>query len=188
MIQNITLNGTLFEITPTTGKVLSTDKNLETKVSGGGGGGFSRRGSGYTAPVRVTSTTTVHDQFFIEDNSGKEHSFQLSGFDLACREGNRLTVLSAAKTGKTGYYFEVINHATDKVYYNRTSLEQLCGPNKYVLFFLVIVSTFLGFEFSTAAGVTIMVFAVITALFYYTLTLNANIKKLKGAINPSSYN
>lgn len=101
------------------GKVMSTGKNMETKVQGGGGS----YGNGYTAPVRITSTTTVHDQIFLMDREGKEHAFQLQDFNVACRDGNELSVVWAIKKGgSTGPYIIVHNHNTSQTFFNEKRL------------------------------------------------------------------
>jgi hypothetical protein len=188
-MQTITLSGTTYNLQATTGKVLSTNKNLETKVSGGGGGGFARRGSGFNSPVRITSTTTVHDQIFIEDKNGKEHSFQLSGYDLAARENNTLSVLAAFKENKdSGTYFAVINHSTDKIYYKDLSVKSLCGPNKFILMGIAVIAFFIGFNLFSSKFIIAMMLIVVGLLIYYFVTLAKNTKILKSAINPSDYN
>lgn len=60
-MQTIKLNGKDYDLQSTTGKVWGSGKNMETRVSGGGGGGYTNRGTGYTAPVSITSKTIVHD-------------------------------------------------------------------------------------------------------------------------------
>jgi len=62
---------------------------METKVSGSGGGGTTFRGTGGNSNVHITSKTVVHDQIFLEGLNCREYSFQLSDFNVACREGNR---------------------------------------------------------------------------------------------------
>jgi hypothetical protein len=130
-VEELRIGSKTLSLTWFTGKVVGTTKNLETKVHGGGGGGYSSQGAGYTAPVAITSTTTVHDQLFLVDPSGKECSFQLQNFDLACRETHDVTVLWAAKKGKnTGYNVLVYNHTVNKAAYQQSSLSTLLKPWK----------------------------------------------------------
>lgn len=63
------------------GAVVGANKQLETKVHGGGGGGSTYRGTGYTAPVRISSTTTTHDLIHLADESGTEHALRLQNWD-----------------------------------------------------------------------------------------------------------
>jgi hypothetical protein len=64
---SITVGGRRFELYSFTGEVLTSEKGRSTAVHGGGGGGYSHGGTGYTAPVSISSTTTVHDQLFLRD-------------------------------------------------------------------------------------------------------------------------
>ena len=101
-----------------TGKVLQVGKNMETRVTGSGGGGFSYKGTGATSSVSISSQTIVHDQLILEDGEGVEHSFQLMHFDIAARESNVLTVLWAIKQGKeSGKVMVVRNKTTRKTYF-----------------------------------------------------------------------
>ncbi len=97
-----------------TGKVASAEKQLETKVSGGGGGGGSYRGTGYTAPVTVSSTTTTHDAIYLVDGSGQEHALRLQDWDLSVREGHELTAVWLIKKGKSSGDYVAMHNATLK--------------------------------------------------------------------------
>ena len=114
-----------FDLYHFTGITEESGKNLETKVSGGGGGGATYQGTGGTAPVTITSRTVVHDQLFLINKEGKEKSFQLQDFNLAARKGNQLTVFWGIKSGdQTGYYFAVKNHSTEEEYYREDLLKK----------------------------------------------------------------
>lgn len=109
-----------------TGKVASASKNLETKVSGGGGGGYSYQGTGGSAPVRITSTTVIHDQLFIVDKEGNERAIQLQDFDLACRESNIVTAMWAIVEGQdNGPYFAIINHTTGSKFVSKKKIKEI---------------------------------------------------------------
>ncbi|WP_051286961.1 hypothetical protein [Algoriphagus mannitolivorans] len=113
---------TLYHFTGTTEE---SGKNMETKVSGGGGGGATYQGTGGTAPVTITSRTVVHDQVFLINKEGKEKSFQLQDFNLAARKGNQLTVFWGIKSGdQTGEYFAVKNHSTEEEFYRNDLLKK----------------------------------------------------------------
>lgn len=108
-----------FELHSFSGVVEESGKNLETRVSGGGGGGATYQGTGGTAPVTITSKTVIHDQLFLTNKEGKERSFQLQDFNLACRRGNEVTVYWGIKQGKSnGSYLAVKNHTTDQVFFD----------------------------------------------------------------------
>ncbi len=178
-----------------TGKVVGTTKNLETKVHGGGGGGYSSQGTGYTAPVTITSTTTVHDQLFLIDPSGKECSLQLQNFDLACRESHDVTVLWAAKKGKkNGYNVLVYNHTVNKAAYQQSSLSRLLKPWKlpYWIGALAVIYGATGLAVRqiqshttfTPWRVLLLWFAaiVVPMVIYRSLT-NARVKQFMSSIN-----
>jgi hypothetical protein len=146
MEKNIVVNGNAYVLKSVTGKVLNTTKSMETSVQGSvsGGGGRLRDGSGKLKAVdlNLASTTIVHDQFFLEDEAGQEHSFQLQGFNIACREGNSLTVVSAFKPGQLrGPYVAVLNHSTQNRYFNERAINSLCSPSSllYLVGFLVAI-------------------------------------------------
>lgn len=126
-MKQITVGSRQFELHWFTGKVVSVTKNLETRVHGGGGGG---QVGGYSAPVSVSSTTTVHDQLFLTDKDGVERAFQLQDFNVACRETNQVTVLWAMKAGQnTGQYVIVYNHTTQEVRFDDSSIKKLVAPS-----------------------------------------------------------
>lgn len=112
-----------YELYWVTGEVAESGKSMETKVHGSGGGSY---GNGYTAPVNIRSTTTVHDQIFMIDREGKEHAFQLQDFHVACRSGNQLSVLWAVRKGKrTGPYIAVHNKTTSQTYFQDSELKKI---------------------------------------------------------------
>lgn len=114
-----------FNLHSFSGVVEESGKNMETKVSGGGGGGATYQGTGGTAPVTITSRTIIHDQLFLINKEGKEKSFQLQDFHLAARKGNQLTVFWGIKSGdSTGYYFAVKNHSTEEEFYREDLLRK----------------------------------------------------------------
>lgn len=126
----IQVGGREYTLHYTTGTVEETGKNMETRVSGGGGGGITYGGYGGTAPVSIYSQTVVHDQLFVTDANGKEHSFQLQDFNLACRAGHKISVIWAIKKGKqTGKYICVVNHTTNNNFYNEKALKNVFRYN-----------------------------------------------------------
>ncbi|RZK28133.1 MAG: hypothetical protein EOO63_11915 [Hymenobacter sp.] len=112
--------------------------------------------------LNLASTTVVHDQFFLEDANGQEHSFQLQGFNLACREGNSLTVVWAIKAGQQrGPYVAVLNNTTQNRFYNEKAIDNLSSPNflLYLLGFVVAIVL----EFKIFSG-----FWLLLVLFFVT--------------------
>jgi len=119
-MKTINTSNKVYELYWVAGQVVSAGKNMETRVQGGGGGSY---GNGYTAAVRITSTTTVHDQIFLVDREGKEHAFQLQDFNVACRDGNDLSVIWAIKKGGAkGPYIVVHNRSTAQTFFNEKPL------------------------------------------------------------------
>jgi len=133
-MKTIRISGKDYQLNWVTGDVLESSKNMETKVSGGGGSFSSSSyrgtggGHGHIAPI--VSTTTVHDQIFIKDDGGKEYSFQLQNIDVACRCGNKLSVIWEKNGQKSGPYVAVINHSTSEIFYDEASVKNICQPIK----------------------------------------------------------
>jgi hypothetical protein len=172
MEKNIVVNGKTYVFKSVTGKVLNTTKSMETSVQGSvsGGGGRLREGSGKLKPVdlNLASTTIVHDQFFLEDEAGQEHSFQLQGFNLACREGNSLTVVAAFKPGQPrGPYVAVLNHSTQNRYFNEKAINSLSSPSSllYLLGFLAAIVV----EFKVFSGFWLLLFLFFATIFGFAL-------------------
>ncbi len=181
-MKTITAGGKTYQLYHTTGKVEETGKNMETKVSGGGGGGGTYSGYGGTAPVTIQSTTTIHDQIFLTDNLGNEHSFQLQDFNVACRSGNLLTVFWAIKgTDKTGPYIVVYNHTTGNAFYNKASMNKVFRrPVLYMLAAIlgcIILGSYISFLYVGIIAVPIL----------WVLDGNNSIKKFKESLNYNEF-
>jgi hypothetical protein len=126
--------GKEYRIYSVTGKVLDAKKHYETRVSGGGGGGYSHQGSGYTAPVSISSTTVIHDIIFLLDKDGKEHAIELTNFDITSRESNEMTAVWAIKKNKkSGPYVAIINHTLSKISFNGTKIFLMMVPHWLLL-------------------------------------------------------
>ncbi|CAN5814588.1 hypothetical protein BH10BAC2_BH10BAC2_26420 [soil metagenome] len=154
-----------------------TSKNMETRVHGSGGGS---NGYGNTAPVNISSTTTIHDQFFLKDKKGKESSFQLQDFNVACREGNELSVIWAIKKGgKTGPYIVVHNRTTSGTFFQEAELKKIFRyPAYYPLgatILLLILGNMIGYGLAF-----MLIIAAWVAWFYLG---NKEVKKFKSEIN-----
>jgi hypothetical protein len=123
---DIIINKKIYEHHFFRGTVVGAEKQLETKVSGSGGGGGSYRGTGYQAPVRISSTTVTHDMIHLADEDGKELALRLQNWDLAARESHRLTAIWVVKKGrKNGPYVAIHNHTLDATDYNERELAKL---------------------------------------------------------------
>jgi hypothetical protein len=123
---NIVINKKTYEHHFFRGSVVGATKQLETKVSGGGGGGGSYRGTGYTAPVTISSTTVTHDMIHLADEAGKELALRLQNWDLAVRETHVLTAIWLVKKGKkNGPYVAIHNHTLSQTDYNERVLAKM---------------------------------------------------------------
>jgi len=131
-----------FDLISFTGEVLNYKKHFETKVSGSGGGGFVNRGSGFTAPVSVRSETIIHDQIFLKDKDNTESIFNLIGFDIACREGHILKIISAGKENKKKREAGVVNLTTSQIFVNKKALRKIVGPSFLIPILITIITTF----------------------------------------------
>ncbi len=101
----IKAGGKEYILSAVTGTVANVEKIVKTHVYGGN--------------QSVSSSNTVDTQIYLTDNNGREHSFQLSDWDIACRNGNKLTIswllpkgMSSSNIDKRRYIL-VINHTTD---------------------------------------------------------------------------
>ncbi len=171
-----------------TGKVVNASKNMETRVSGGGGGGFTYQGTGGSAPVNITSTTVVHDQLFIQNKDGEERSLQLQGFDLAVREGNIVTAVWAIPEGKTeGPYIAIINHSTNNRFVNDAKVKEVVykctrpiNIDNNALGYLVLAVLGIGLAALTA-GIG-LVALIGYAIYYEWSIVRPKVKELKAHI------
>ncbi|MBO2011637.1 hypothetical protein [Hymenobacter negativus] len=189
MSKTIIVNDQSYRLDTVTGTVLAASKSMETKVQGSasGGGGRLHNGSGSMRDVNLTmnSTTVVHDQFFLQDAAGKEHAFQLQGFNVACREGNVLDVVTAFAPGaQRGPYVMVYNNATQMRFYNDQAIKQLCSPSfwRYLLVclaLLVVEFKLLSGFFLIAGSLFATVFAMLVA---YGIKSGNNLQDFKNKL------
>lgn len=129
MAPELVINGKVYEHYWVTGKVTGASKHLETRISGGGGGGYSYQGTGFSSAAPISSQTVTHDQVFLADGSGREHALKLQNWDLATREGHELTAVWVVRKGKSsGPYLAIRNHTTDDTQYNDAELAKLNRP------------------------------------------------------------
>ena len=133
----IQAGGNAYRLYTFTGKVVGASKNMETKVSGSGGGGYSYKGTGGTAPVHITSTTVVLDQIFMQDAAGNEHALQLENFNVACREGNVMTAAWAIRQNQEqGPYIVMLNHTTRQAFYNEPAIKKMFSRHTKKLMYI----------------------------------------------------
>lgn len=184
-MKTISVNGQAYDLHCIKGQVLGADQKLETTVSGGGGSTYN--GRGHVAPI--TSRTTVHDKIFLADAMGKEHAFQLQDFNLACREGHNLVVVSAhlRDSKKNGDYLAVINQTTGQIYYGEAALTRLCKPNKLPYWFGMIGGLIGGGFLINSIGFLILIAAVVLPLVIFNKTTKANKALVREQVNAMDF-
>ncbi|WP_180183915.1 hypothetical protein [Acinetobacter sp. YH01020] len=173
--------GKTFNVNSFTGTVIDTNKQLETKVSGSGGGGAVYQGSGAIAPVSISSSTTVHDNFFLIDPNGKEISVKLSNWDLSLRTGHTVQVIWVVpQKASSGPYVTVHNQNLGDVNWNDTALKTVVGSalGKHILIGLAI-STVVSY-LASSFGLFLLGFIATVIYFFYRRSVFA--KDLKQQI------
>jgi hypothetical protein len=126
------------------GRVVGSRRHAETTVQGFGGGGYSHQGSGHVAPVQISSTTDVYDEFFLADATGRERAFQLRNFTLPFREGSDLSIVWVMREGKKeGPYVCAFNHNTEQMWFYESALKPLVAPSKGALAVLGLLAALL---------------------------------------------
>jgi len=159
---DIVINNKAYDHNFFRGTVVGATKQLETKVSGGGGGGSTYRGTGYTAPVRIQSTTVTHDMIHLADDSGSEHALRLQNWDLTVREEQVLTAVWLVKKGrKKGPYVAIHNHNLNETDYDKAALAKM-----HRSLWMLLVS--LAFFFApVSTGIKLLLVAAGLAFWWY---------------------
>ena len=183
-MQRVSVSGKEYECYWFSGRVVSATKNVETRVHGSGG--YTNQGGGYSAPVSISSTTTIHDQLFLVDKVGNERAFQLEGFNVACREGNEVCVVWAMKPGQEqGPHVYIVNRTTNADWFNLTSIKNVVKPNALGCSFVVLAAWILPSmlkSLSPGAYLTTVGFALVATFYWYFWTVSQRVKKFKTAI------
>ena len=105
------LGGDTYVLNHATGSVDGASKMGTTDVYGGGGGANAY---GYATNIRISSTTTIHDQFFLRQADGTVESIKLAGWDFPVADGHVVSAVWAVREGAgAGPFFMVVNHTTD---------------------------------------------------------------------------
>lgn len=125
------------------GSVAAKDKNLETRISGSGGGGATYRGTGGTAPISITSQTIIHDKIYLQKEDGKERAVELTNWDVACHEGNDMLVTWIIPDGKDkGDYVAIKNITTDSELFNDDAIKRAANQHFIKSLFLRLLIVF----------------------------------------------
>jgi hypothetical protein len=111
--ETLEIQGKTLKFASSWGEVAGTHKHAETRVQGGGGGGTG----GNTAPIHISSTVTVQQEFFLKTSGGGETPVKLSGADIPLRDGQSVTMVSVSRSeGNTVYWARLVNHAANQWY------------------------------------------------------------------------
>jgi len=112
LLKEATINNKDWGLNYFTGTVVQEKKWTETKISGGGQ-------TNGPIPDEIRTKNTRYDQIILKNTDGKERSFEFQEMDIACREGNVVTVIWAIPKGKDkGDYILVYNHQSDNYFWN----------------------------------------------------------------------
>ncbi len=126
----IKAGGNKYRLEYTTGIVITRNKRSETIVGGNAN--------------NISSSSVVHDDIILLDDKERETAFQLVEFDVACREGNKLTIVWAAKKGqKLGWYIVVYNHSTSRIHFNHNNMYMMCERGMKRIVFSTIILAFI---------------------------------------------
>lgn len=180
MLLEVSYLGVPVKIYSFTGTVLDNSKQRETKVTGSGGGGAVYNGSGAVAPVSIQSSTTVHDQMFLIDDTGYEKAINLQNWNLSVRTGHIVQILWAI-TGKEneGPYVTVKNQNLNTIDWADTQLKNVVSPclRNHLLIGLAL-SIVVGYF----AGFGLFVLGIIITSIYFFVRRNIFAKDLKEKI------
>lgn len=74
-------------------EVLKVETRERSNVHGGGGGGFSYKGTGFTLPVDIRTSHERHTEVWVKLEDGTEDRLDFAGIDFLVREGHTLALL-----------------------------------------------------------------------------------------------
>lgn len=164
------------------GKVVDNNKQLETIVSGSGGGGTIYNGKGTLDPINIHSTTAVHDHFFLIDENGTEISVKLIDWNVSLRNEHTINIIWAISGKKTtGPYVAINNQNLNDVIWNDTALKYVVASclTKHLLIGLV-ASIILGY---LTSNFSLFFFGLIATFIYFYIQRGILAKDLKSKIN-----
>lgn len=135
------------KINSTTGVVLDPNKNPVTETHVSGGQAYMIGNQIMSSPVRSTTTTTIHDRFFIFDpERNVEMPFKTWNLDIAMREGHIMSAVGCLKKGEANTdYFLFRNHSVQRDYPIDSTLSKIIKPQIWPILPLLYASfTFIG--------------------------------------------
>lgn len=177
----VTYLGVPVKIYSFTGRVIDSTQQLETKVSGSGGGGAIYQGSGAVAPVNISSTTTVHNQFFLIDEDNKEISVKLQNWDISLRTEHTVKVIWAIPgKASNGPFVTVKNFNLNEVSWSNNQLKTVVSACLFKhLMIGFAVSVVIGYLLSSFG---LFILGIIATFIYFHIRRNIFAKDLKNKI------
>jgi hypothetical protein len=109
-MDSFTVEGKQVTLTLVFGEVTGSGKRSDSYVSGSGGGGNNN----YRAPVTISTTVVVTQEFFVKDSDGKETPYKIVDLDIPIRDGQQATMISATVSGKGAWPVRLINHSAER--------------------------------------------------------------------------
>jgi len=164
-------NGKTLNFYTLTGRVISANKNLESRVHHSSQ--VSSNGSihqGYAPPmhhtVSVNSQTIEHQEIFIEDEQGQQHAIKIHNWGVSCVEGNVLTFVTGEAVGRgESPYLHIANHTTRTDYRPEILIQHMCATKNY-FFYKPFVLSLVGVPFLAFVGLGPWLGAVATAGYW----------------------
>lgn len=179
MDEDIKVSNTVVKVSTRSGTVEKVESNNATSVYGGDQGG----------QVVVSSTTTsIQDLILKDENTGTEFDIKFKKFEVPCRVGHRLSILSLKRSDGAEYPSYIFNHATQKEYVNQTGIidalhSKLPYAGLYLLGFLL-VGCLIGFLWMGAIGAVVGgIFGFLAASQFDRVIVNRFRKKKLSALN-----
>jgi len=99
--RHVALFGRKFWISIAEGEIVGQQQWAETQVHGSGGGGYHNGVYGHVSPVRIHSTTTHRNEFWVREPDGQESCYHFANTAFQFREGHRVRLGWAAVEGVT---------------------------------------------------------------------------------------
>jgi len=163
-MKECTINGRNYGVENLSGIVADASKNMETRVTGGGG--YISGGSGFNAPIR--SLNVVHSEIFLVDQQGRERSLQIEGINIACRPGHELAVTKLVHNNNKIEYIAAANYTTQSIFFNVLAINRLFEPHKTRL---ALISLIIGFFPFLLSGANIYITLIFGSLLGFTIFL-----------------
>ena len=180
-MSTITIHNKEYRIYEVTGKILESNKQRELHVYGSGGGGATYNGTGGTAPVNIQSSTTIHDEFFLIDQYGQEHSIKLTNWDVSLREGHKIQVIWVISPNQErGPYVVLNNHNLKNITTQPQIIKSIAKKHYSKNFWLSILAAVV-LSFILKSFVIFLILAI-GSWFYWNKKSNEVLKELNQAI------